>query len=291
MDVATVIETLPSMGSSVVLCWSNWIRASASRLVVLELLPQTGGSSDWQTLGGTAVSAEAITRTSSQLSAPKNGICITIVHHLMAVMFRLTVRQVQNVTFPLPVAQYPSRAGEMLSRLSRLGLALPRSVSVLSTRFVSQSKADSANTPTAVTELYEPVNQSGHGEVSPFVKVSAATGLPANRACADGTASWRGCSVYVQLSPVQRQNPDFHGFSTDPVEDERNMKLAFFLGISVVLVIGGTFIHYLPDHGMRKWARREAERLILLREKDGLPLIEENYYDSSKIILPSSNKD
>ncbi|XP_014857070.1 PREDICTED: NADH dehydrogenase [ubiquinone] 1 beta subcomplex subunit 11, mitochondrial [Poecilia mexicana] len=144
----------------------------------------------------------------------------------------------------------------MLSRLSRLGLALPRSVSVLSTRFVSQSKADSAISSTAVTELYEPVNQSGHGEVSPFAK-----------------------------------NPDFHGFSTDPEEDVRNMKMGFFLGISVALVIGGTFIHYLPDHGMRKWARREAERLILLREKEGLPLIEENYYDVSKIILPSSNED
>uniref|UniRef100_M4AEF6 NADH dehydrogenase [ubiquinone] 1 beta subcomplex subunit 11, mitochondrial n=3 Tax=Xiphophorus TaxID=8082 RepID=M4AEF6_XIPMA len=174
----------------------------------------------------------------------------------MAVTFRLIVRQVQNVTFPLPVAQYPSRAGEMLSRLPRLGLALPRSVSVLSTRFVSQSKADSAISSTAVTDPYEPVNQSGHGEVSPFAK-----------------------------------NPDFHGFSTDPVEDERNMKVGFFLGISVALVIGGTFIHYLPDHGMRKWARREAERLIRLREKDGLPLIQENYYDASKIILPSSNED
>lgn len=45
------------------------------------------------------------------------------------------------------------------------------------------------------------------------------------------------------------QNPDYHGFSSDPVVDEWNMRLGFFFGISMALVIGGTFIHYLPDHG------------------------------------------
>lgn len=45
------------------------------------------------------------------------------------------------------------------------------------------------------------------------------------------------------------QNPEYHGFSSDPVVDEWNMKVGFFFGISVALVIGGTFIHYLPDHG------------------------------------------
>ncbi|XP_015255608.1 NADH dehydrogenase [ubiquinone] 1 beta subcomplex subunit 11, mitochondrial [Cyprinodon tularosa] len=143
----------------------------------------------------------------------------------------------------------------MLARLSRFGLALPRSLAVPPARFVSQSKASSATASTAVTELHRPGEQAGHGEVSPYVK-----------------------------------NPDYHGFSSDPVEDEWNMKVGFFLGISVALVIGGTFIHYLPDHGMRQWARREAERLIQVREKEGLPLIDENYYDTTKIILPSSEE-
>ena len=48
---------------------------------------------------------------------------------------------------------------------------------------------------------------------------------------------------------VHCQNPDYHGFSSDPVVDEWNMRLGFFFGISVALVIGATFIHYLPDHG------------------------------------------
>uniref|UniRef100_A0A3B1JTS6 NADH dehydrogenase [ubiquinone] 1 beta subcomplex subunit 11, mitochondrial n=1 Tax=Astyanax mexicanus TaxID=7994 RepID=A0A3B1JTS6_ASTMX len=85
------------------------------------------------------------------------------------------------------------------------------------------------------------------------------------------------------------QNPDYHGFSSDPHVDEWNMRLAFFFGVSLVIVVGGTFIHYLPDHGMRQWARREAERLIKEREAAGLPLLDENYYDPSKIILPSSS--
>ncbi|XP_072536853.1 NADH dehydrogenase [ubiquinone] 1 beta subcomplex subunit 11, mitochondrial [Salminus brasiliensis] len=86
---------------------------------------------------------------------------------------------------------------------------------------------------------------------------------------------------------VFEQNPDYHGFSSDPFVDEWNMRLAFFFGISMVIVAGGTFLHYLPDHGMRQWTRREAEQLIKKREAEGLPLIGENYYDPSKIILPS----
>ncbi|XP_024119666.1 NADH dehydrogenase [ubiquinone] 1 beta subcomplex subunit 11, mitochondrial [Oryzias melastigma] len=143
----------------------------------------------------------------------------------------------------------------MLSRLSRFGLSLPRLGSVPPARFVSQSKQSSAAGSSAVTELHPRGDTSDHGEVSQYVK-----------------------------------NPEYHGFSSDPVEDEWNMKVGFFMGISVVLVIGGTFIHYLPDHGMRQWARREAERVICQREQQGLPLIEENYYDPSKIILPSGGE-
>uniref|UniRef100_A0A672JLU8 NADH dehydrogenase [ubiquinone] 1 beta subcomplex subunit 11, mitochondrial n=1 Tax=Salarias fasciatus TaxID=181472 RepID=A0A672JLU8_SALFA len=62
-------------------------------------------------------------------------------------------------------------------------------------------------------------------------------------------------------APVREPNPDYHGFSSDPVEDTLNMRV-------------GTFIHYLPD----------------LREREGLPLISENYYDTEKIVLPSSGE-
>uniref|UniRef100_UPI0037E80166 NADH dehydrogenase [ubiquinone] 1 beta subcomplex subunit 11, mitochondrial n=1 Tax=Semicossyphus pulcher TaxID=241346 RepID=UPI0037E80166 len=144
----------------------------------------------------------------------------------------------------------------MLTRLLRFGPALPRLISNQPARFVSQSKPSGAAGSAAVTELHPSVDQSGHGEVDPYVK-----------------------------------NPDYHGFSSDPVVDLWNMRLAFFCGISVALVIGGTFLAYLPDNGLKHWSRREAERMIVQREAAGLPLISENYYDPSKIILPTAGEE
>ncbi|XP_070696022.1 NADH dehydrogenase [ubiquinone] 1 beta subcomplex subunit 11, mitochondrial [Pempheris klunzingeri] len=143
----------------------------------------------------------------------------------------------------------------MLTRVSRLGPSLLRLPSNPPARFVSQSKPTGAVGSPAVTELHPAVEKAGHGEVSHYVK-----------------------------------NPDFHGFSSDPVVDDWNMRVGFFFGISVALVIGGAFIHYLPDHGMRQWARREAERVIQQREKAGLPLIDENYYDTSKLAVPTAGE-
>ncbi|XP_056278069.1 NADH dehydrogenase [ubiquinone] 1 beta subcomplex subunit 11, mitochondrial isoform X1 [Pseudoliparis swirei] len=141
----------------------------------------------------------------------------------------------------------------MLTRLSRFGPALPRLLSTPPARCVSQSQPTGS---AAVTELYPAAEPAAHGEVSPYVK-----------------------------------NPDYHGFSTDPVVDEWNMRVGFFFGVSVALVIGGTFIHYLPDHGMRQWARREAERVIQLKEQEGLPLIDQNYYDPNKLVLTAAAED
>ncbi|KAK5928672.1 hypothetical protein CgunFtcFv8_013720 [Champsocephalus gunnari] len=143
----------------------------------------------------------------------------------------------------------------MLTRLPRLGVSLPRLLCNPPARFVSQSKPSGSAGAASVTELHPPEEKSGHGEVSPYVK-----------------------------------NPDYHGFSRDPVVDEWNMRVGFFFGISVALVIGGTFIHYLPDHGMREWARREAERVVLQREQEGAPLLSEYYFDPEKIVLPSSGE-
>ncbi|XP_008316764.1 NADH dehydrogenase [ubiquinone] 1 beta subcomplex subunit 11, mitochondrial [Cynoglossus semilaevis] len=139
----------------------------------------------------------------------------------------------------------------MLTRLSRFGLSLPRTLVGPPARFVSQSKPNENVGSTAMTELRPGQPMTGHEEVSEYTK-----------------------------------NPDYYGFSSDPDVDKSNMKLAFFFGVSMALVLGSTFVAYIPDYGMREWARREAERLIVQREKAGLPLMDENYYDPSKIILP-----
>ncbi|XP_062979163.1 NADH dehydrogenase [ubiquinone] 1 beta subcomplex subunit 11, mitochondrial [Elgaria multicarinata webbii] len=90
---------------------------------------------------------------------------------------------------------------------------------------------------------------------------------------------------------VFTKNPDYHGFDSDPVVDLWNMRLVFFTGISISIVLGATFVHYLPDHGMRQWARREAEYKVKEREALGLPLIDSNYYDPSKIVLPPEEEE
>ncbi|XP_046897134.1 NADH dehydrogenase [ubiquinone] 1 beta subcomplex subunit 11, mitochondrial [Hypomesus transpacificus] len=149
----------------------------------------------------------------------------------------------------------------MLARLVRLGPTLSRFRinPVLGVRFVSQTTPSGAAGSATVSDL-QPAHvkdsHHGHAEVSAYEK-----------------------------------NPDYHGFSRDPVVDVWNMRLAFFFGISVAIVVGSTFIHYLPDHGMRQWARREAERLVKQRDAEGLALIEENYYDSSKIVLPGAGEE
>ncbi|KPP64170.1 NADH dehydrogenase 1 beta subcomplex subunit 11, mitochondrial precursor-like [Scleropages formosus] len=144
----------------------------------------------------------------------------------------------------------------MVARFMRIWpvLSRVRPGSVSGIRFVSQTPSSGSAGSATVSNL-PPVHvkeSDGHAEVSAYEK-----------------------------------NPDYHGFSDDPHVDQWNMRMAFFFGISMTIVVGGAFIHYLPDHGMRQWARREAERLIKEREAAGLPLIDENYYDPSKIILPS----
>ncbi|XP_075691037.1 NADH dehydrogenase [ubiquinone] 1 beta subcomplex subunit 11, mitochondrial isoform X2 [Rhinoderma darwinii] len=89
---------------------------------------------------------------------------------------------------------------------------------------------------------------------------------------------------------VYDKNPDWHGFSDDPVQDLRNMRVVFFFGVSVCLVLGTIFIYYSPERGMRDWAQREAERQIKRRQALGLPLIEMNYYDPETLVLPPEDK-
>ncbi|XP_051865098.1 NADH dehydrogenase [ubiquinone] 1 beta subcomplex subunit 11, mitochondrial [Pristis pectinata] len=87
------------------------------------------------------------------------------------------------------------------------------------------------------------------------------------------------------------KNPEYHGFSADPVVDVWNMRLAFFCGISLAIVVGSVFVYYLPDRGMRQWARREAERQLKQREAEGLPAIGVNYFNPDRITLPPEGEE
>ncbi|NXE99623.1 NDUBB dehydrogenase, partial [Menura novaehollandiae] len=85
---------------------------------------------------------------------------------------------------------------------------------------------------------------------------------------------------------AQKKNPDYHGFSADPAADVLNMRGAFLAGVSIAIVLGSIFLHYLPDYGLKQWARREAEIRVWERESQGQPLLTSNYYDPARLPLP-----
>ncbi|NWS15787.1 NDUBB dehydrogenase, partial [Pachyramphus minor] len=88
------------------------------------------------------------------------------------------------------------------------------------------------------------------------------------------------------MAVAQKKNPDYHGFSDEPDIDVLNMRAVFFAGVSVAIVLGSVFLHYLPDYRLTQWARREAEIQVRERERLGLPLLTSNYYDPARLSLP-----
>ncbi|XP_052017393.1 NADH dehydrogenase [ubiquinone] 1 beta subcomplex subunit 11, mitochondrial-like [Apodemus sylvaticus] len=84
---------------------------------------------------------------------------------------------------------------------------------------------------------------------------------------------------------VYLKNPDFHGYHDDPKVDALNMQTVFFFGFSIALVLGTTFVAYVPNYKMMEWARQEAAMLVKHRETHGLPIMESNYFDPTKINL------
>ncbi|CAI9533516.1 unnamed protein product [Staurois parvus] len=84
-------------------------------------------------------------------------------------------------------------------------------------------------------------------------------------------------------------NPDSFGFSDDPEADLWNARAVFFTGVTLCLVFGTLYVHYIPDPRMSDWARKEAERLVKLREAQGLPCIPPNYYDPDNLVLPDDD--
>ncbi|KAK2096594.1 NADH dehydrogenase 1 beta subcomplex subunit 11 ndufb11 [Saguinus oedipus] len=85
---------------------------------------------------------------------------------------------------------------------------------------------------------------------------------------------------------IYEKNPDSHDYNKDPVLDVWKMQLVVFFGFSIILVLGSTFVAYLPDYRMQEWARRETERFVKYQEASGLPkAVESNCFDPSKIQL------
>ncbi|KAL8164170.1 UNVERIFIED_CONTAM: hypothetical protein K2H54_047162 [Gekko kuhli] len=61
--------------------------------------------------------------------------------------------------------------------------------------------------------------------------------------------------------------------------------------LAVAIKGDGLNSSHLRRGRLMEWSRREAERQIKYREAHGLPLIEPNYYDPSKIVLPPEDEE
>ena len=82
-----------------------------------------------------------------------------------------------------------------------------------------------------------------------------------------------------------------YGFDEENYEEDRHLKKGIcFTLLTVVLCGGGFLLAYAPDIKQRDWIMREAYLELHRREKLGLPLVDKNFIDPSKIELPSDEE-
>jgi len=82
-----------------------------------------------------------------------------------------------------------------------------------------------------------------------------------------------------------------YGYSVvDRDEDEWAHHLIMFATITIAICWGTFFVAYYPDFRDNAWAQREAYLELERRELAGLPLIDANMIDQSKIDLPSEEE-
>jgi len=91
-------------------------------------------------------------------------------------------------------------------------------------------------------------------------------------------------SIKEETKPVKRKWVSY-GFTDENEAEDRHA-----LRITIVLVLGCTVMAYLPDVRDKDWAQREAYLQLRYREEHGLPPIDPNYIDPSKIILPTDEE-
>jgi len=81
------------------------------------------------------------------------------------------------------------------------------------------------------------------------------------------------------------------GYSlVDREVDEWSHHLLMFSMLTIVICWGGFFLAYYPDFRDVEWAQREAYLELERREKNGLPLIDENFIDPANFELPSDEE-
>lgn len=82
-----------------------------------------------------------------------------------------------------------------------------------------------------------------------------------------------------------------YGFDLKNKEMDRNgLHSVMFASVTLCLVVGGIYWIYFPDMNLKDWSQRQAYIELHRREALGLPLLDPNYVDPSKIELPSDEE-
>uniref|UniRef100_G3MLW2 NADH dehydrogenase [ubiquinone] 1 beta subcomplex subunit 11, mitochondrial n=2 Tax=Amblyomma TaxID=6942 RepID=G3MLW2_AMBMU len=82
-----------------------------------------------------------------------------------------------------------------------------------------------------------------------------------------------------------------YGYSEEDYNEDRDAHhVIMFMGVTVVLCGSVFFAMYAPDFNDADWYEREAYLELERREKLGLPLVDPNLVDPSRINLPSEEE-
>ncbi|KAI1287378.1 hypothetical protein HDE_10330 [Halotydeus destructor] len=73
-------------------------------------------------------------------------------------------------------------------------------------------------------------------------------------------------------------------------EDRYQAHFAFFMCVTCLLVGFSFLLYYYPDIKLDNWATREAYLEISRRKSLGLPLVDRNYVDPARIVLPTEEE-
>nr|XP_031828138.1 NADH dehydrogenase [ubiquinone] 1 beta subcomplex subunit 11, mitochondrial [Nomia melanderi] len=91
--------------------------------------------------------------------------------------------------------------------------------------------------------------------------------------------------------PYEKKPWVSYGFHyEDKFEDRIRMHQTMFVLVSVLFVTLSVVTVYWPDPQLHDWAKREAYLQLRYREENGLPLVDPNLIDPSKVVLPSEEE-
>jgi len=170
-------------------------------------------------------------------------------------------------------------------RLSAMAMSMPRAAVVASSHHQQLRLIQSSNKG-------GPKSSGGHG----------------NEGIYPGNPAYGGDSD-IHLDPnIQRRppgpktaeefaNPDdqknwiSYGFDYVDMKEDRYLAHLIFFSFLVIAVGGAGFLfYYYPDLRLDNWSTREAFLELERRKRLGLPLVDKNYVDPDKVILPTEEE-